>query len=123
MSIRTKVKKVLIVDDNEQMARCLADMVNFFSVSCDTASDGKEAVQCLQDNRYSLVIADTHMPDVSGFRLLKHIRKNHPGLPVALISTRNSQMTQGMVVKNGPDFYLPKPFKSSDIQDLLKQLG
>jgi DNA-binding response OmpR family regulator len=122
MAIRSKVRKVLVVDDNEQMAKCLADMVSFFSASCDTASDGKEAMQRLEENSYSLVIADTHMPNVSGFKLLKHIRKNHPGLPVALISTRNSQMTQGMVVTNGPDFYLPKPFKSSDIRDLLDQL-
>jgi DNA-binding response OmpR family regulator len=123
MTVRTKVKKVLVVDGNEQMAKCLRDMVTFFSISCDAAANGKEAMECLKDHPYSLVIADTHMPDVSGFELLKHIRKNHPGLPVALISTRNSQMTQGMVVRDGPDFYLPKPFKSSDIQDLLEQLG
>lgn len=122
MPYRSNAKKVLIVDDNEKMATCLADMVTFFSIACDTASDGREAISCLENDDYSLVIADTHMPNVSGFRLLKHIRESHPGLPVALISTRNSQMTQGMVVKNGPDFYLPKPFKSSDIQHLLQQL-
>jgi DNA-binding response OmpR family regulator len=112
---------VLIVDDNEKMAKCLADMVDFFRIPCDTVTDGKEAIQRLQEETYSLVIADTQMPKVSGFELLKHIRKNHPSLSVALISTRNSLTTQGLVVRDGPDFYLPKPFKSSDVQHLLEQ--
>jgi CheY-like chemotaxis protein len=122
MPINTKVKKVLVVEDNEQMAKCLADMVDFFQVSCETVGNGNEAIRRLRQERFSLVIADTHMPGVSGFKLLKHIRKTYPGIAVALISTRNSLMTQGMVVRDGPDFYLPKPFKSVDIQKLLEQL-
>jgi two-component system response regulator PilR (NtrC family) len=96
-------------------------MVDFFRIPCDTVSDGKEAIRLLENNDYSLVIADTNMPKISGFKLLKHIRKNHPGLSVALISTRNSLTTQGMIVRDAPDFYLPKPFKSSDIQYILEQ--
>lgn len=122
MATPTKGGKVLIVDDNEHMAKCLADMVDFFRVPCETVSDGSEAIERLKHEDYSLVIADTRMPKISGFTLLKYIKKNYPETPVAIISTRNSQVTQGMVVKDGPDFYLPKPFKSAEIERILSQV-
>jgi CheY-like chemotaxis protein len=122
MARATKVKKVLIVEDNKYMASCLRDMVEFFDVSSQAASDGDEAIQLLERSEYSLVIADSRMPKVSGFTLLKYIKRNYPHIPVAIISTRNSRMTQGLVVKDAPDFYLPKPVSSADIERVLSQI-
>jgi DNA-binding response OmpR family regulator len=121
MKIKTR-QKILIVDDNQFMARCLAEMVDVFKIPCEIAADGDKAIEMLKNNSYSLVIADTKMPRVSGFSLLKYIRKNHPGVQVAIMSTMNSENTQGMVVKDTPDFYLPKPFKTADIEELLSQM-
>ena len=122
MRIKTKTKKILIVDDNQPMARCLAEMVDIFGIPCEIAADGDEAIEKLKRNSYSLIIADTNMPKVSGFTLLKYIRKNHPDMKVAIMSTMNSETTQGMVVRDMPDFYLPKPFKTADIEALLSEM-
>ncbi|HEQ99176.1 MAG TPA: response regulator [candidate division Zixibacteria bacterium] len=122
MKTKTKTKKILIVDDNQSMARCLAEMLDVFEAPCEIAADGDKAIEMLRHNSYSLVIADTNMPRVSGFSLLKYIRKSHPNLQVAIMSTMNSENTQGMVLKDMPDFYLPKPFKTADIEDLLSQI-
>jgi len=122
MTRKVKVERVLIVDDNPDMARCLADMVEEFDVLCDTVSDGEKAVDLLGSEVYQLVIADTQLPRMSGFGLLKHIKENYPDLPVAIISTRNSEMTKGLVAQSRADFYLPKPFTTSDIGDLLSQV-
>jgi two-component system nitrogen regulation response regulator GlnG len=123
MSRKARVEKVLVVDDNRDMARCLADMIGEFEVSCDTASDGEEAVKLLGTENYQLIIADTQLPGMSGFSLLKHVKENYPELPVAVMSTRNSEVTKGMVVQSRADFYLPKPFTTSDIGDLLSRLS
>jgi DNA-binding response OmpR family regulator len=123
MSQKVKMGKVLIVDDNTNMAGCLADMIEEFNVRCDTVSDGEEAIQRLAEESYALVIADTRMPKVSGFTLLKYIKKNHPQVPVALISTRDSELTQQIAVRDGADFYLPKPFTTEKVGKLLSQLG
>ncbi|MCK4656136.1 MAG: response regulator [candidate division Zixibacteria bacterium] len=122
MSWKVKVGRVLIVDDNQDMARCLADMVEEFDVQCDTVSDGEKAVELLGAEKYRLVIADTQMPGMSGFSLLKHIKENYPDLPVALISTSNSEKTKGLVVQSRADYYLPKPFTTSEIGELLSQV-
>ena len=122
MSWKVKVGRVLIVDDNQDMARCLADMVEEFNVLCDTVSDGESAIELLGAEKYQLVIADTQMPGMSGFSLLKHIKENYPDLQVAIISTRDSEMTKGLVALSRADYYLPKPFTTSDIGELLSQV-
>lgn len=112
--------RILIVDDNEDIGSLIADMIDWFEVECDTVSSGEEAMGRLKARDYSLVIADTQMPKVSGFDLLKHIKKNYPETQVAMISARNSDMTQGIVVKSAADFYIPKPIKLADVRKLLE---
>jgi CheY-like chemotaxis protein len=115
-------KKILIVDDNKQMADCLGEMVDALGLDFHVAVDGLEAIERLEKENYSLVIADTRMPRVSGFELLKYVKKNHPSVAVAMISTHDSLNTHRMLVREQPDFYLPKPFTSEDVASLLAQI-
>jgi len=119
---KEKTKQVLIVDDNQQMADCLVEMVTTLGQGCLAVNDGKAAMRELDQGGYQLVIADTQMPEVSGFELLKRIRRRHPKVRVALISTTDSLRTQKIILRDQPDFYLPKPFTSSDVAGLLAQL-
>jgi DNA-binding response OmpR family regulator len=119
MAVNRSNNKVLIVEDNQETAKSLAQMIGHLNVQCETASDGSEAVRLLESNQYFLVIADTHMPKISGCELLKHIKSEHPGIPVAVISTNDTDSTRSLVVKNRADFYLPKPIKMSDVQELI----
>ena len=123
MDITPRKDPVLVVDDNDDLAKCLADMVEVFGLECVRVSDGHQAIEELAKSEFSLVITDTQIPRMSGFTLLKHIRKNYPGTPVAVMSTRNSDMTKGIVVKDRVDYYLPKPFKLADIEKLLKSIS
>ena len=113
--------KILIVEDNGRAADSLRQMIDLFELESEIASDGGEAMKLLKENEYFLVIADTHMPGVSGLELLKHIKKNYPRTPIAVMSTGDSTSTRGMVVTNRADFYLPKPLKVSDLQDVLSR--
>ncbi|MFH2057084.1 MAG: response regulator [bacterium] len=117
-----KTKQVLIVDDNQQMADCLAEMVTTLGRRCRAVYDGKSAIKELNAGGYDLVVADTQMPEMNGFDLLKRIRKRHPKVRVALISTTDTLRTQKIILRDQPDFYLPKPFTSGDIAGLLAQL-
>lgn len=117
-----KTRQVLIVDDNQQMAACLEEMVTTLGRHCQSVFDGKSAIRELSKCNYELVIADTQMPDMTGFDLLKHVRKRHPKVRVALISTTDSLRTQRIVLRDQPDFYLPKPFTSGDVAGLLAQV-
>jgi len=120
MRNRRNQKKVLVVDDNDHMANCLAEMVDIFGIPCETANSGENAIEMLKKQEFALIITDSNMSGISGFTLLKYVRENYPKTSVAIISTRNSEATQGLVVRDMPDFYLPKPFKTADVKNLLE---
>jgi DNA-binding response OmpR family regulator len=121
--MRSKQEKVvLVVDDNKHMATCLAEMIDILGVKCDVAFEGEQAMKMLEKKSYALVIADSNMPNISGFSILKHVKNNIPGTMVAIISTRDSDSTQSIVTRGKADFYLAKPFKTEDIEDLLSRI-
>jgi DNA-binding response OmpR family regulator len=121
MTKKPECGKILIVEDNGRAADSLRQMINLFDLKTEIASDGSEAMKLLKENEYFLVIADTHMPGVSGFELLKHIKHNYPQTPIAVISIGDSASTRGIVATNRADFYLPKPLKMSDLEKVLSR--
>jgi CheY-like chemotaxis protein len=119
---KDKTTQVLIVDDNRQMADCLVEMVATLGRKCHAVESARNALRELDSGNYALVIADTQMPEMTGFELLKRIRQSHAEVRVALISTTDSLRTQKIILRDQPDFYLPKPFTSADVAGLLGQI-
>jgi len=122
MQLKTKTQKILIVDNNQQMLDCLSEMVDVLGREAIQATDGLSALEKLEEDDYKLVVADTKLPEMSGFELLRYVRKYHPGVLVALISTTDTANTQRLIVRDAPDFYLPKPFTLADVEELLGKL-
>ncbi|NOY89328.1 MAG: response regulator [FCB group bacterium] len=115
-------KSILIVDDNPNMSSLLMEMLEVFDYESVRASDGQDALEKMESSKFSMVITDMRMPNMTGLELLEKIKEKHPKLPVVLIS--------GYSVDNGgfednkikPDGFLAKPFMMSDIEKLLNSL-
>lgn len=121
-----ETKKILIVDDNVDMARLLSDIFEVLHCQTKRAHDGEEALRLLKEEQYDMVITDLRMPKMSGTSLLKAVKDNYPKLPVVIIAGP-SQGTSGgtsqhIIVTEGADGFLRKPFKVEDIEKLLKKL-
>lgn len=113
----TDRKRVLVVEDDEPIRTMLAKVVGRNGVEVDTASDGAEAIERLDDDEYDAVILDLMMPRVDGFGVLRYMLEHHPGiLPRTIIA---SAVPESEVLKH---FEVPvfsvhgKPF---DLQKLL----
>ena len=115
-------KKVLIVDDNPNMSVLLSDILEIFEYEGKLASDGKEALEKIKDDDYALVFTDLRMPKMDGFDLLKAIKKEHPDLPVVIITGYSVGETQNTIVTEKADGFLNKPFKVNEIKELLSKL-
>ena len=118
----SKVLKVLIVDDNDQMSSLLADILELFDYQTQQARDGEEALQCLKQDNFNLVITDLKMPRMSGTELLKIIKKAYPQLPVVVISGLTPGNTQNIIISEQADGYLHKPFTVEQIEKILLAL-
>jgi CheY-like chemotaxis protein len=115
-------KRILIVDDNPNMASLLSEMLEIFEYDSIRASDGIEALEKMENEDLSLVITDMRMPKMSGLDLLQKIKRERPELPVVVISGYAIDDNGTNLLTSLADGFLNKPFKMSDIEQLLAQV-
>ena len=113
-------KRALVVDDDEPIRTMLAKVVARQNLDVDTARDGAEAIERLDEDRYSVVLHDLMMPRVDGFAVLRHMQEHHPEkLGCTIIA---SAVPESEILKRfeSPVFGVhPKPF---DIQRLIAEI-
>ena len=78
--------RVLVVDDDWQMAKTLADVLNLKGFGAEAACSGNGALEMLEEDRFDCVITDVKMPDVNGVDLLRAIKSMRPHLPVVFMT-------------------------------------
>ena len=111
------IKKVLIVDDDQEMLLSLKEGFEkhngTFSVLM--AGDGLIAVEKLKENTISLVITDLRMPRMDGFALLALIMEQYPDIPVIIITGYSTPEMERLAQEGGAVGYVEKPFMIDDL--------
>ncbi|MBF0191003.1 MAG: PAS domain S-box protein [Magnetococcales bacterium] len=117
--------RVLVVDDEPQLVRILAEHLK--SLGCQTAIAGSatEAVKLVRKDsgRFDLVITDQTMPDATGEQLLRALRGYAPELPVVLTSGYQIPCSPQELLATGFLEFLPKPVLTEDLKKLLSRLS
>jgi DNA-binding NtrC family response regulator len=72
--------RALIVDDDEPIRSLLATIVEHQGFDVETARDGNEAIEMLDDDGYNVVVLDLMMPRVDGYAVLRHMHDTQPGM-------------------------------------------
>lgn len=116
MSIR-----ILIVDDDKQLAHQLQQFLSLNGYTCFTAESGERALELLeQHDRFSLVLLDIELPGLSGLNVCKHIRAQSPHLPIIILSVREKEEEKVEAFDVGADDYVTKPFGLVELQARIK---
>lgn len=114
---------LLIVDDNEQLAQCLALELESEGFTTETAANGAACLQRLQhnplranhDSPIDVLIVDWDLPDFSGLEIVKRLRRTGHDLP-ALMLTGHDRLEDRVTALNlGLDDYLIKPFSFDEL--------
>ena len=71
-------KRALVVDDDDPIRTMLAKVVERQDLAVDTARDGVEAIDRIDEDGYSLIVLDLMMPRVDGYGVLQHLQAHHP---------------------------------------------
>ncbi|MDR1761862.1 MAG: response regulator, partial [Bacteroidales bacterium] len=101
---------ILIVDDERAIRNTLKDILEVENYKVDTAEDGKQALEKVQNNKYDLVFTDIKMPNMDGTELLEAIVKERGGsLPVIMISGHATIDIAVDAIKKGAYDFIEKP--------------
>lgn len=107
------MKKILVVDDEPDVLRCLCyHLGDHFGVIA--AASGFEARKCLNEE-IGLVILDYRLPDMSGIEVLKEIKDAMPSVPVIIITAYGDEDIAVKALRYGANDYIKKPFAVSDL--------
>jgi len=108
---------VLIVDDSLSVRKSLSQLVGDAGYGCDTARDGMEAWDKIQQKQPSVILVDMEMPRMNGIELTNRIRANEQtrDIPVVMITSRSMQKHRNAAEKAGVTRYVTKPFVEADL--------
>src|ERR1700679_2030826 len=101
--------RILIVDDEPQIARVLRASLQSNGHEVKVARDGADALEQFRKVEPDLVITDLAMPGMDGIELTKEIRQSSQ-VPIIVLSVRNNDASKVAALDEGADDYITKPF-------------
>ena len=113
------MKKVWIVDDDEEMTRAIQLMLQLIDCEATGFFNARSATKALlAGNQPDLMILDINMPEVTGLDLLEFLRRRveWKNLPVIMLSTEAADVTVDKAMKLGADGYVTKPVTIEEME-------
>ncbi len=111
--------RVLIVDDEEELVSTLVERLEIRGINAHGVTAGKEALACLQDMAFDVVLLDVKMPEIGGLQVIQEIKKQLPDLEVILLTGHGSDEDAKKGLELGAFEYIIKPFNLSALIDAL----
>jgi len=102
--------RILIVEDNDDLARGLANNLEIEGFAVDIARDGARGLQRIASARPDLLILDLMLPGMAGSRVLSALRDSGDDLPVLILTARTEESDKVHGFRVGADDYVTKPF-------------
>ena len=107
-------KRVLIIEDDEEIAMLEQDYLELHDMSCDWTRDGEDAMHRIQKGEYDLVLLDLMLPGKSGFVICEKIR-SITDIPILIVTARGDSVDKVRGLGLGADDYIAKPFDPAEL--------
>jgi len=117
--------KVLVVEDVEVNQRIAKTMLELIGVTVSIANNGREAIQAMRTDDFSVVFMDCQMPIMDGLETTKAIRSSFldepqkQNVPIVALTAGGDRSERNNALKAGMDFYITKPFTLDDMRNVL----
>jgi len=120
-------KKILLVDDEDDVVMILQDNLEKKGYEVVVANDGLEAINKVRVEKPDLMILDINMPKVDGYKAAQIIRDSElkdkrPHLPIIMLTSRTKEKDETAGYAAGTNVYVKKPFEPKEIVKLVEGL-
>ncbi len=114
MAETVEKKSILVVDDEKEIAELIEIHLMSQDYNVKKAKNGLEALKCLEESHYDLVLLDVMMPKMDGKETLKKIREKY-NVPVIMVTAKTSEKDKVEGLTLGADDYVTKPIKPLEL--------
>lgn len=110
-------KRLLLIDDDPNLILLVKDYLEFRGYEVITAENGQEALDMLQKESPDMIICDVMMPQMDGYSLVEHVRKDPrtSWIPVLFLSAKGQSQDRVKGLNTGADVYMVKPFEPEEL--------
>lgn len=115
-------KKVLVVEDNREIADLVALHLRDMGIEVEVACDGRAGLKEALSGAYDLVILDLMLPEVDGLEICRRLRAEPAYTPVLMLTARSEELDRVLGLEVGADDYLSKPFSVRELLARVKAL-
>lgn len=115
--------RILIVEDDQRLARQLKKGMDEFGHSCTLAFHGPEGLEAAQSGEFDVLVLDVMLPGLDGISLVKRLRHKRIGTPILMLTARDTPEDVIAGLDAGADDYLTKPFSFKVLLARLRALA
>ncbi|MGB7572949.1 MAG: hybrid sensor histidine kinase/response regulator [Thermodesulfobacteriota bacterium] len=115
-------ERILVVDDEETVREMVSKVINLIGHEVVTTGNGREALEILRSQTFSILITDVKMPEMDGFELTKVVRDQFPGTPIICMTAHGTSYNYTDVVGVGATDYISKPFTIDEMKAKLNRV-
>ena len=115
--------RILIVEDEEHLARLVAEVLGREGYAAEVVGDGRSALARALVEPYDLLVVDWMLPDLDGVQVVKRLRAAEVGVPVLMLTARAQVEDRVEGLDAGADDYLPKPFAFAELLARVRALA
>ena len=109
------MSKIMIVDDDPNIRELVSTLLQTHGFGACEAADGRDALQKMIKDNPDLVIIDIMMPNMDGFELCRHLRRDYENMPILMLTAKGELASKAKGFGFGADDYLTKPFEDDEL--------
>lgn len=114
--------RILIVEDEKRLAQALQQILTEAKYQTDIADNGNDGFAYAKSGIYDCIVLDVMLPGMSGFEVVRGLRREQILTPVLLLTARDTVPDKVMGLDSGADDYMTKPFSSEELLARLRVL-
>ena len=116
------MKKILIVDDEQEIVDSLKFVLENYDYSCYCAYNGEDGLKLARDIIPDLIILDVMMPRINGYKISRLLKfdKKYKDIPILMVTARSQEEDKLIGEETGADEYITKPF---DLDNVIKTVN
>jgi len=109
------MEKVLIIEDDKDIADLIAIHIADLGFEIDKAFDGKEGLLKALNNVYKIILLDIRLPGLDGVEICKKIRQEKNHTPILMVTSKSEEIDKIIGLEVGADDYITKPFSIREL--------
>ncbi|MFH1809451.1 MAG: response regulator [Pseudomonadota bacterium] len=114
--------RILVIDDEEPIREVLADILQTADHEVVLAEDGEQGLALFDQGTFDLVFTDLGMPGLSGFDVVRELKKRRPEIPVGLLTGWGASVDEIEMCEAGVDVLVSKPFKFDEVLAVVRDI-